>query len=194
EDEAVLLYRLDEHLDAGQLDPPEALGELQVDVGRETAGAPVGDAARGVDRAEVAARGEVAGAQVELDPERLEDAAADLIVQGIVAEEPEVAGAASRRDAGRDVTNEPAGGVGGELGQIRQVSRLELGASRFGSRKAPEAVERDEDDLCRVRDDERRDDIEHRPGLLMPPSRGSRSVPGRRSPAGTCPLAGRSPP
>ena len=34
----MLLYRLDEHLDAGQLDPPEALGELQVDVGRETAG------------------------------------------------------------------------------------------------------------------------------------------------------------
>src|SRR5439155_11273997 len=118
EHEAVLLHGLDEDLDAGQLDPSKPFGQLQIDFGRDPAGAPVGDLPRAVDRAEVPARGDVAGAQVELDAERLEDAAPDLIVERIVAEEPEVAGPAARRDARRDVADEAAGGLGGEQGEI----------------------------------------------------------------------------
>src|SRR2546429_325580 len=130
-------------------------GQLQIDFGRDPAGAPVGDLPRAVDRAEVPARGDVAGAQVELDAERLEDAAPDLIVERIVAEEPEVAGPAARRDARRDVADEAAGGLGGEQGEIGQVSRLELRASSVGSREPAEALARDEGDLGGVRDGER---------------------------------------
>ena len=49
-----------------------------------------------VHRAEVAARGHVAPAQVELDAQRLEHAAADLVLERIVAEQTEVARARSR--------------------------------------------------------------------------------------------------
>ena len=175
QDEAILLHRLDEDLDPRQLDPPEPFGQLQVDLGREPSRAPVDDLSGGVDRAEVPARGDVARAQVELDAERLEDTAPDLVLERIVAEQPEMAGAASRRDPGRYVTDEAARRVGGELREIRQAGRLELRATGLGSREPAEAVERDENDLRRVRNDERRDDVEHRPGLLTPPSRGSRS-------------------
>src|SRR6516164_5537210 len=88
----MLLHRLDEHLDARELDPAQALGELQVDLGREASGAPVRDTAGSVHGAEVAARGDVARAQVEFDAERLQHAPPDLIVERIVAEEPEMAG------------------------------------------------------------------------------------------------------
>src|SRR2546422_568420 len=108
------------------------------------------------------ARGDVARAQVELDAQRLENSAADLVPERIVAEEPEVSGTTARSDSRRDVTDETARSLGGELREIGEPRGLELGAAGLGSRKPPEPVERDEDDLRRVRDDERRDDIEHR--------------------------------
>ena len=135
--EAVVLSGLDEHLDAGKLDAPEPLGQAHGHLGRDPAGAPVGDPARAVHGAEVSARGDVAGAKVEFDAERLEHAAAHLELEWIVAEESEVPGPAARGDPGRDVADEAAGGLGGELRQIGQMRGLELRAARLGSRKPP---------------------------------------------------------
>src|SRR6516164_3265032 len=146
----MLLHRLDEHLDARELDPAQALGELQVDLGREASGAPVRDTAGSVHGAEVAARGDVARAQVEFDAERLQHAPPDLIVERIVAEEPEMAGPAPRRDSRRNVADQPAGGFRRELGQIWKLRRLEFRASGLRAREPAEAVERDEDDLRRI--------------------------------------------
>src|SRR5213593_1865320 len=162
EDETVILPGLDEHLDAGKPDAPKALGQTHAHLGRDPARTPVGDAARPIHGAEVSARGDVARARVELDAQRLEDAAANLVPERIVAEEPEVSGAAAGSDSRRDVTDETASSLGGELREIRKPRGLELGAAGLGSREPPEPVERNEDDLRPVRDDERRDDIEHR--------------------------------
>ena len=50
----------------------------------------------GVDGAEVAARRNVRGLEVEVDAHRLEHAAADVVHQRVVAEERKVAGAAAQ--------------------------------------------------------------------------------------------------
>src|SRR4029453_19460800 len=115
EHEAVVFPGLDEHLDAGQLDAPEPLGQAQVQLGGGPARGPGRDTAHAVHSAEVPAGRDVPRAKLELDAERLEHAAAHLILEGIVAEETEMAGAAARGDPGRDVADEAAGGLGGEL-------------------------------------------------------------------------------
>jgi len=61
-----------------------------------------GDEALAVDSAEVASGGDVAGADLKVDAEGFQDAAADLVFQRIVAEKPEVAWSAAGRDAGQD--------------------------------------------------------------------------------------------
>ena len=62
-------------------------------------GATVADVAAGVERAEVAAGGDVVGTKREVDTDCFEDAPADVKAVGVVAEEGEVAGAAAGRDA-----------------------------------------------------------------------------------------------
>ena len=57
--EAVLLDRLDEHLDAGDLHLAELDGQRGAFFAGDAAGAAVGDVAGGVERAEVAADGHV---------------------------------------------------------------------------------------------------------------------------------------
>src|SRR5262249_45308585 len=110
-------------------------GEAQVELRGDPARAPVGDTARAVHGAEVAAGRDVPRAQLELDAERLEHAAAHLILERIVAEETEMAGAAAGSDPGRNMADETAGGFGGELRQVGQACGLKLGAARLGSRK-----------------------------------------------------------
>ena len=58
--EAMLLHRLDEHLDAGNLHLAELDGQRRAFFGGDAAGAAVGDVAGRVERAEVAADGHVA--------------------------------------------------------------------------------------------------------------------------------------
>src|SRR5262249_57163157 len=107
--ESVLLDRLDEHFHAGQADRSQPLREAHTHIGADATGATVGDPPLRVDRAEVAAGGDVARPQIELDAERLQHAAADLESDRIVPEQAEVSRAAARRGAGRDGA-EPAGG------------------------------------------------------------------------------------
>ena len=100
EDEPVLPDRLDEQLDAVQADRSQLVHETPAHVGADPAGAPVGDRAVRPERAEVAADRDVVRAQIEVDPERLEHAAADAVPQRIVAEQAEVPRPAAGRDAG----------------------------------------------------------------------------------------------
>src|SRR5439155_16866526 len=141
EHEAMLFHRLDEELDAGQPDVTQPIGEPDADLGRDASRAPIGDQSLAVDRAEVAARRDVAGAERELDSERLEHAAADLEHHRVVAEEPEVPRATAGRDAGRDVAEQAAHAVGRERGQVGNPRGPELRASRLGAREPAEAVE-----------------------------------------------------
>ena len=164
----MLLDGLDEDLDARQADRAQPLGESHADLGADAARAPVGDAALRVDGAEVAARGDVARPQVELNAERLQHAAADLEANRIVAEEAEVPRPAARRDAGRDVAEQATGRLRGESGQVGHAGRLELRAPRFGAREAAEPVEREKDDLRGVRHHERANEIQH--GFSVPES------------------------
>src|SRR5262249_45824458 len=68
DDQAVLADGLDQGLDAIDLHAGfELVDELHARLGRDAAGAAVGDAARGVDRAEVAADGHVLRADLDAD-------------------------------------------------------------------------------------------------------------------------------
>jgi hypothetical protein len=53
-----------------------------------------------VERAEVAADGDVAWPNLEVDPERFQDSATDVELERIIAEQPEVPRSAARCDAG----------------------------------------------------------------------------------------------
>ena len=161
EHEAVFLDGLDEDVDAGQTDRAQSLGEPHGHFGGDAPRSPVGDAALRVDAAEVAARGDVAGAQVELDAERFEDAATDLKAQRIVAEQTQVSGAAAGCDAGRHVTEQTARGFRGERREIGDARRLELRSARFRPGQSAEPVEREQHDFGRVRHHELADQIEH---------------------------------
>ena len=100
--EAVLLDRLDEHLDAGNLHLAELDGQRAALFAGDAAGAAVGDVAGGVERAEVAADGHVLRPQLEADAGGLQRPAADQVLDRIVAEQAQVAGSAAGGDARRD--------------------------------------------------------------------------------------------
>jgi hypothetical protein len=86
------------------LDARELLGERRRErlafVCRDPPGAPVGDDGVRVVGGEVGAGAHVARRDLHVEPGGFEDAAADFVLDGVVAEEREVARAAAGRDAG----------------------------------------------------------------------------------------------
>ena len=90
-------------------------------------GAPVGDDAFGVERAEVGARRHVAGPQFQAQPQRLDDAAAHLELQRVVAKQAQVSRPAARSDARRN-RDHPS---------LRRVfrQRIEVGGDRRFQRR-----------------------------------------------------------
>ncbi len=122
----------------------------------KAAGAAVGDRPVGGERAQVAAGGDVARSQLEVEPGRAQRAAAQLEALGVVAEEPEMAGPRTRRDAGPDRLHEPGRPFGGEPVEVRRGRLLELGAV-LAVGVAAEAVHDDEQDLGVRGLDQRRD-------------------------------------
>ena len=85
--------------------------------------------------------------QVEVDAQRLEDAAADPVLERVVAEEGEVARPAARRDAEADRHGQAAEAVGGEPVEVHGVRLLQLGAAGLRIGQPAEAVDDEEDDL-----------------------------------------------
>ena len=147
DDEAMFLHRFDEDFDAGDLDVAKPDRERRAFFGRDAAGAAVGDVALGVDRAEVGADGDVAVFELEADAGRFERAAADHVLQRVVAEQAEVARAAAGADAGqhRDAAAEDAGF--GERVEVRRFGRFQFGQAARLLRQAAEAVGDVHDDL-----------------------------------------------
>src|SRR5262249_5800835 len=83
------------------------------------------------------------------------------VMQRVITEQAEVSGTASRRDSRSHVPKKAACRLRGESMEIRQARGLHLGFAGAGVREAGEAVQREQDDLRRVRDDERAEQIEH---------------------------------
>ena len=118
-----------------------------------------------VDGAEVAARGDVARLQVEVDAERLEHAAPDGVPLGVVAEEREVSGAAAGRHAVGDGHREAAEALLRQAVELRDVRLLQLRAPAL-VRQAAEAVDDEKQDLGVVGDGQLAQQFEiHGPSL-----------------------------
>ena len=100
-------------------------------------------------------------AQGELDAQRLEDASADLVLEGIVAEEAEVAGPAPGVMPGRHVADQSAGRPRGQPREIWQASCLQLRSPRIRPRQAAQPVEGQQGDLGLGRNDQGGDEVEH---------------------------------
>ena len=146
----------EEHLDAGHghaglelVDHGQRLG-----VG-DAPGAPVGERAVGAEGGEVAAGGDVAGAQLEVESRGRQRAASELELLGVVAEEPEVTGSRAGGDAGPDRLEHAGGALAHELVEVRGGRFLELGAV-VGVGVAAQPVHHDEQDLGVGRLDQRR--------------------------------------
>ena len=157
----MLFHRLHEDLDTREPDRLEPVRERDGGFRGDASGAAIRDQALGVDSAEVAPRRHVARAELELDSQRFEHAAPDLILQRVVAKQTQVAGSTARRDAGRDVADQTAGRPGRQGVKVRQSRCFHLRAAGIRMRKTGETVEGHQDDLRRVGDDERRDELEH---------------------------------
>src|SRR5690606_27221297 len=126
--EAVFLAGLDDDLHVTDpADPAEDVAELDALFRGNAAGAAVRDEAGAVEGTEVAADGDVAALEGESQAERLDHPAAHLVPEGIVPEEAEVAGAAARRDAGRDGNHAALRGIPGERVKVRGACGLERG-------------------------------------------------------------------
>ena len=116
-------------------------------LGGRPAGAAVGDLAVVVDGAEVAADGHVARADLEVDAERFEDAAADAVFERIVAEQAEVAGAAAGRDAGQHRDAQAADAFAGQASRFGVRADLQLGLAARLQGQAAQAVRDQQDDF-----------------------------------------------
>ena len=115
---------------------------------------PVDDVAVGVDGAEVAAGGDVALSEIDVDAKGLQDAAADEVLHGIVAEQAQVAGPAARSDAGEHGHGEAARALLRQAVQVGRVGGLQLRAAGFRVRQAAQAVRHEHDDGRRCAHDD----------------------------------------
>jgi hypothetical protein len=147
EDEPVLSHGLHEHFDARKLHLRHALGQLHANVGGDAAGAAVRDVAGRVDGAEVASRRDIAVLQVEVDSQRFEYAAADLVLQGIVAEEGDMTRTGAGSDAVTNRQRHAADRVRSKSVEVGRVGGLELALARLGVRQAAQTIDDAEEDL-----------------------------------------------
>ena len=154
EDEAIVLHGVDPGLEAGHLDAVQGVDEGDGGLRGDAAGATVDDVAVGVDGAEVAAGGDIALLQIDVDAQGLQDAAADEVLHRVVTEEAQVAGAAARSDAGKHRHREAAGALLGQPVQVRDVGGLQLRPTGLRVRQAAQAIRHKHDDGRRGADDD----------------------------------------
>ena len=138
--EAVLADRLDKQLGPVDFDLSEFLDHGLATIVRRSAGPAVGDQAVFIQGAEVAPDGDVPWADGEVDAERLEHASANAVLERVVTEQSQVAGAAARRDPQPDRDAQSADAVPGKCVQIRGASRLQLGLAAGRQRQSAQAV------------------------------------------------------
>ena len=103
--------------------------------------------ARSIERAEVAANGDILGSDGEVDAQRFQNAATDAVLEWVVAEEREVPRSAARRDARQHGCAETADAVANHGIEVWSRGGFHLGfAARF-ERQPAEAVGHEKNDL-----------------------------------------------
>ncbi len=129
DEHAVLALVTEVHLDPGtrhrvleSIDDGTRLG-----VG-DASGAAIRDQTAGVEGGEIPSCGDVAGAQLEVEPGRRQRAAPEFELLGVVSEEPEVTGTGTGGDAGADGLRQPGRALAHEGVEVWRVCLLELGA------------------------------------------------------------------
>ena len=122
--------------------------QFLADFGFNAAGAAVGDDALPVEGAEIGAGGDVAGLELDAETERLDDAAANLEFQRVIAKEGEMAGTAAGSDAGGDGQHAALRGVLGEGVEVGRDGGFERRhKALLAGGDVAEAVEDEEDKL-----------------------------------------------
>ena len=149
EDEAVVLHRKNVELGAIYLDAVEPMAQRRAQLGGDTPGPAVHQQARIVHGAEVAAGGNVAGAEVNLNSEGLQCAPAYQVLQGVVAEQGKVAGTAAGSNPRFDWRGQTTGALTCHCVQVGQARRLQLREASVGVGKTAQAVYHQHDDLGR---------------------------------------------
>jgi hypothetical protein len=128
DEHAVLALMAEEHLGAVEtdvlLEPGDQRGGFVVG---DTSGAAIGDGAVGRERAQVAAGGDIAGAQLEVEAGGAQGPPAELEVLGVVAEQPQVARPRAGRDPRADRLDQPGDAFGRQPVEVRRRRLLELG-------------------------------------------------------------------
>ena len=147
--EAVVLDRVHGRLHARHVDGVQHLDERHALLRRDAPRAPVDDDAIPIDCAEVAPCRDLAGRDGHPDAQRLQHAAADEVLHRVVAEEPQVPRAASRRDARQHRRCQPARAHPRQPVQVGRRGRLQLGLAGVRVRQPAEAVGHKHDDLGR---------------------------------------------
>ncbi len=127
---------------------PEPTDDLQRLVVGQAPGPAVGDAALGVEGGQVAAGGDVAGSDLDLQAGRRQRPPAQLELDRVVAEEGHVGGPGSGRDAGADGVVEAQAAGRGQGVEVGGVGLLQLGAP-VGGGEAGQAVEHHQHDFAR---------------------------------------------
>jgi len=88
------------------------------------------DVAQLVEGGQVAARRNVAGLELDVEAGRRQRAPAELVLERVVAEQPEVTGARPWRDAGADGLDQAGRARRRQPVEVRRLGFLQLAASR----------------------------------------------------------------
>ncbi len=145
--EAMFLHRLDEDFHAGDLHFAELDRQRGAFGGGDATRAAVLDGPVGIQGDEVAADGNILGSDGESDASGFEDAAADNVFEGIVAEKPEMARAAAGGNAELDWEHASQNARFGQPIQIGRFCRLQFGRPTRLHGQTAEAVGDQHDDL-----------------------------------------------
>ena len=127
EHKPVVLHRVDAQLRAVHLDAVQPLAKRGAKLGRDAARTAVNQKPIAVYGTEVAAGGHVSGLEFYVNPQRFQDASANLVFQRVVAEQRQVPRAAAGSDTRQDRRGQPAGALFRHGVEVGRVGRLQLG-------------------------------------------------------------------
>ena len=146
---SVILHRINIHLHAGDGDGVQHFAERPAQLGGNAPGPAVGKQAVIVNGAKIAPRRHIARLQVNPDAQRFQRAPSDEILQRVVPEQRQMAGAAARRHANLHRSSQPAGAALRQRVQVGYARRFQLRLAGFGVRQTAQAVGHQQNDFGR---------------------------------------------
>ena len=136
------------NLHTGQLDILQHGDPLGTFFGGDAPGAPVGNQAIGVNRAEIAAHRHIAGADLQANAGRFQYTAPNLVYQRVVTEQRQVSRTAARRNPARDRDAQPGAAFARQSVQIGRLGGFEFGLSILLARQPTETVHHQQQNLA----------------------------------------------